>query len=507
MQLDAITIALRPRNHWEAIDLGFDMVRTWWKPIFSAWLLVVLPVAVVINLFCWDRLWLSTLLLWWLKPLFDRIPLYILSRTVFGDTPTIKTTLSAILPLWRKNGLWNLTLGRFDMARSFNMPVSDLEGLHDKKRRQRLKILHKKTGSSAVWLTIVCIHLDMVLNISLVVMLYLLLPQAIQGDFIKLVFTASQNKWLEILLHAFDLLAMTVIEPFYVAAGFALYLNRRTILEGWDIEIAFRRMAEQRRAASNIFSAGVLIPMLIVVTLGNALFFSGQSFAATTTAAAAPPTVSTESPQQLKQRISQVLQQPEFQTTKIERHWKFTGKLTHKNQPHKPSAWMKLLAEWVPSIARIFEWLLWLLLAAVIGWLISNHRRWMGWSGYLPAIIQAQPAKILFGLDIQPQSLPDNIVECAWQLYQDGQYRPALSLLYRGALADWARRGSPVLGVYATEGECMYLFRAGAARETGDYFCRLTHAWQNTAYADRQPPIEEMQRLCRDWNLHFRTTG
>jgi hypothetical protein len=31
------------------------------------------------------------------------------------------------------------------------------------------------------------------------------------------------------------------LEPFYVAGGFALYLNRRAELEAWDIEQEFRR--------------------------------------------------------------------------------------------------------------------------------------------------------------------------------------------------------------------------------------------------------------------------
>ena len=31
------------------------------------------------------------------------------------------------------------------------------------------------------------------------------------------------------------------LEPFYVAAGFALYLNRRVDLEAWDVEQEFRR--------------------------------------------------------------------------------------------------------------------------------------------------------------------------------------------------------------------------------------------------------------------------
>ena len=35
------------------------------------------------------------------------------------------------------------------------------------------------------------------------------------------------------------------LEPFYVAAGFAMYLNRRAELEAWDIEQEFRRAFPQ----------------------------------------------------------------------------------------------------------------------------------------------------------------------------------------------------------------------------------------------------------------------
>jgi hypothetical protein len=36
-------------------------------------------------------------------------------------------------------------------------------------------------------------------------------------------------------------LVVLFIEPFYVAAGFGMYINRRAELEAWDIEQEFRR--------------------------------------------------------------------------------------------------------------------------------------------------------------------------------------------------------------------------------------------------------------------------
>ncbi|MEO6148363.1 MAG: hypothetical protein ABIT70_15225 [Sulfuriferula sp.] len=514
MQLDSVAVALRPRKLWEAIDLGFSMVHRWWKPIFSAWLTVVLPVAVLINLLCWDVQWLAPLLIWWLKPLFDRIPLYILSRATFGDTPGIGETVKAVLPLWRRSFLWDLTLGRFNLARSFNMPVRDLEGLHGKARRQRLKVLQKRTRNGAVWLTVVCANLEFVLNISLFALLYLLMPQAMQQDFFKLFFTSgTQPIWQDVLQHIFYLVAMTIMEPFYVAAGFALYLNRRTLLEGWDIEIAFRRIAQRQQSSGKSASTGkALISVLAVLAFSIGMSFTGRM----PVAVAAPAAVSitqtsgkAETTQQLKQRIDAVLKQPEFATEKVEQNWKYIGKRAQQNKPHDAPAWVKFLTRIAPVMARVFEGLLWLALGAVIVWLIVKRERWLGWLGWFghkPAAGDAPAVQALFGLDIQPQSLPENIAETAWNLWQGGQHRNALSLLYRGALAHWVTREKVVLGANATEGECIRLFRTGATQETGDYFSRLTYAWQSTAYAGRQPDTEEMQQLCRNWDTHFGRT-
>ena len=45
-------------------------------------------------------------------------------------------------------------------------------------------------------------------------------------------------QWLASLAY---MLAVLFLEPFYAAAGFGMYLNRRAELEAWDIEQEFRR--------------------------------------------------------------------------------------------------------------------------------------------------------------------------------------------------------------------------------------------------------------------------
>jgi hypothetical protein len=73
MQLERLAITLRPRNAWEAVDLGYAMVQQWWRPVMKAWLAVYVPAVIIINLLCWQAPVAAVFILWWLKPAFDRV--------------------------------------------------------------------------------------------------------------------------------------------------------------------------------------------------------------------------------------------------------------------------------------------------------------------------------------------------------------------------------------------------------------------------------------------------
>jgi len=89
MELERIGVVLRPRVTREALDLGAAMLRAHARPVWSAWFAFTLPLFVLCNglgvALGWP--WLGWGLMWWLKPLFDRLPLYVLSRAVFDQAP------------------------------------------------------------------------------------------------------------------------------------------------------------------------------------------------------------------------------------------------------------------------------------------------------------------------------------------------------------------------------------------------------------------------------------
>ena len=129
MQPAELAVTLRRRTPWEATDLGLAMLQRWWRPVYAAHALILVPVALVLVTLGWalDAVWAAMLAFWWLEPLYDRVVLHVLSRAVFGEVATPRSVLAS----WRDwtGGMFGaLTWDRIDFARSFNLPVRQLEG-------------------------------------------------------------------------------------------------------------------------------------------------------------------------------------------------------------------------------------------------------------------------------------------------------------------------------------------------------------------------------------------
>jgi hypothetical protein len=244
MRLEDVTVAIRPRGRLESIDLGFGLAREHWRAVWRAWALTALPVMVAcIALGYWVSGWLS-LLLWWFKPLYDRVALWVLSRVVFGGGVSLADLRRALPALLTKTGLGaDLTVRRFGLQRSFNLPVTQLEQQRGLQRRRRLQGLQTGTLNTAQALTLGCLHFELVLYLALFGLAMILLPPGAELDLRDVFSMGDTPAWFAALTDVAYVTAISVVEPFYVAGGFALYLNRRTWLEGWDLELEFRRMA------------------------------------------------------------------------------------------------------------------------------------------------------------------------------------------------------------------------------------------------------------------------
>jgi hypothetical protein len=267
-------------------------------------------------------------------------------------------------------------------------------------------------------------------------------------------------------------IAVSVVEPIYVAAGFSLYLNRRAILEGWDIELALRRLDERLRSLRGVAAAVV---------------------AAACLAWAPPPATAAE--KSAKAEIREVLKAPEFQTSKDAMTWRYRGERKARDDDRSASDfWANVGA----FFAQISEALLWIAVAAGVVALLFFLRR------YLPRFLadnpdRYRPPDALFGLAVTPESLPDDVAGTAARLAREGRLREALSLLYRGALSVLVHRDHVPLAEGDTEGDCLRAAGRALPVAGADYFGRLIRAWQSAAYAGRLPGVAEAEALARDW--------
>ena len=489
MLIERIAIEVRPRNPWEAMDLGMRMALSWWKPVYGAWLAAYLPVIAIITLICaqLNAPYLAWALVWWIKPLLERVPLYVLSHAVFGETPRVADALRAIPKLLRIAPLWRLLLTRFSLSRSCCLPVIMLEGLPRKERSSRFRVLLKGMANSAVWLTIVCVHLEMVIMVGAYALLEMFLPRSMELQLgVKEIFANGYPDWYIWMFYAISVFAYLVIGPLYVASGFALYLNRRTLLEGWDIELGFRRMAERISQSKALARAALLV--LCIFSLAGAV--PGDALATPRNAEA-------------QQHIDAVMKHPEFNTKKTIESWRYIGAEDEKEAARGSSQFWQSLRTFGTGLAWILKGLFYLLLFAALVWLLINHQRWLNWMrGIKPAPRYQAPTQ-LFGLDIRPESLPANLAEVAQKLWQAGDARGALSLLYRGALSRLAQHENVTLKASDTEGDCLLEVKRTQAQTISAYFAHLTSAWQTVAYAGRAPQAAEGEVLCRAYAEHF----
>ncbi len=479
MQLERLSVALRPRGGWESLDLGFQMARAWWRPVWGVWLAVYLPLAAALHVAFHDRLWLALLALWWAKPLLDRFVLFVVSRAVFGAAPTVREALAAWRDIVTPGALAGLTLFRIDLARSFMLPVSVLEKQAGAAARARRRALGQRMRHYAVWLTVLCAHFEAIVFFSLGFAGELFVPAGGDSGFeLRDLLRGGAGdagwSWVDAACYV---IAVSAIEPLYVCAGFALYLNRRAILEGWDIELALRRLDERLRHA--------VAALLAAAALGLA--------------ALGAPAPSLAAGRSAQQEIAEVLKAPEFQEYREVGTWRYRGATKDASgRPPDLDFWSNIGR----FLAQIAEAAIWIAAAVAAVALALALRRWVpGWLERAPGAYR--PPDALFGLALAPESLPDDVAGAAAALARAGRAREALSLLYRGALSVLVHRDHVPLADGNTEGDCVRAARQALPAAAGDYFARLVQTWTAAAYAGRLPDAPDTEALCRDWVPHF----
>ncbi|MCC6130537.1 MAG: DUF4129 domain-containing protein [Acidobacteria bacterium] len=503
MRLDEITAVLRPRGPWESIDHGFCLVQRFWKPLYvcwvplllSVWLLVALPLAK-------EPAW-ALLILWWIRPVLERVPLFVLSRGLFGAPPAPREVVRALPRLFWGHLLSALFLFRAMPARSLNLPVWELEGLRGMARWRRSSILSRDVRAPATLLTIGMSLLELFVILGLSALASFLFPERESG-FLALdeLFSSSSGGDAQLLLLVWlFFVSQSLLGPFYVGAGFALYIDRRTLLEGWDIEISFRNLARR------LTSAAPYAVLIFCLAATQGAWASETSVEPGSTETSPPVSVS-EKPQEgetPEATIARILAHPDFATKRTVTRWvpkkPFQRKLEEKDRD------LLSTVDGISAVWSVVRPVLAGLVVVVVLVLLWRFARRAWDERPLPDKKAPGPAgRPRLGRLSREEALPADISAASLEAWNAGNPEAALSLLYRAAVERLVLEGA-LLTAASTEQDCIDQAGRLGPPHRSDYVRRIVSAWQALAFAHRSPGEEEGRNLCRNFNSAFSLSG
>ncbi len=490
MDISTSRVVLRSRNPQEALDVGVQLWRERKGLYLALWATFSLPVLLVLSLLFWQSPWWVAVLLWWLKPVFEAPILKVLSEQVFVMPGSYRQCVAACWrDLWRPRLIGDLTWRRLSVRRSLVLPITVLEQLDGDAHRLRRQELARYGDGAASWLTLFGVHLELIFTYGLLIIAYwlwfgnpvehaLVRPASMEQvgetfDQIANILLNDDVVWLYHLNNALYALVLCLWGPLFVAAGFGLYLQARTLSEAWDIRLAVRRLAARVQHR---------LPALFLLL---ALAWGGQL--SDVRAETLPDA------QAVGQARQQVLERPPFPHLKTENDYCWQScadrdwSLPSKSREGGRSA-----------LVNVLLYALAAMLAVLVLWLAIR------WLRRVPAA-QAESVtapETLFGLAITPQSLPQDVAgEVLAQWPHDA--RAAMSLLYRASLSRLHRRYAVGLKDSDTEGEILNRVHGLGDERLGRYWQTLTHAWLLVAYAHRQPDFAVCSGLCAEYRGLF----
>lgn len=471
MKLEAVTAEIRPRSDWEAADLGLALARRDFWRLWGAWWMAMWPPLAVAVCLLWNHaVWLVAIA-WWMKPFGSRLALFFLSRRLFGEKPGWAEMAKEVPRAWVRRFPYRMLWARFSARRAVGIAVEDLEGLRGKDYAARMRVIMRRADGVVVVIRLFSWFSVISMALAMFALGLIFIPQGQEGGWSETFRAWAASDWsapppgMVWAAAGCWMLAASLVDVFASGAGFGIYVNNRTWLEGWDVELAFRRLANRL--------AGVA-----VVALGCLICYG-----------AIPAAAAEKRPDEI---IREIKSHPDFIVRKE------TYRVL-KDSPHGSFD----MPEWLASIRDAAGTVLLCVLIggmiALLVWLIYRYRHVFSGAGTGLPGRRSTCARVVMGMDMAPESLPPDVPAAALVLWQMGRGREALALLYRGAIGWWIHSARVEIMESDTEGDCVRRVGKAGCREETDYFARLTEVWMGVAYARREPSEADVPALCGAW--------
>jgi hypothetical protein len=459
-------LPLRSRSVWEAVDSGVILWRSNFVFFIPFFAVPVWIAACGLRLFSGEFFFIPYLGLWWLKPLFDRLVLHVVSKRFFDGEGEIRRGIMEM----RRGLLGDLLWRRFSPGRAARMPVRVLERLGAKQFTLRKKNLDGGGLGFCPFISILGLALEAALLLGEILFalmtLSLFFPTAVE-------YLQENEQITEVFIFAAFCFNYILVESLYVCMGFGLYINSRVEVEGWDIELLFKKFA----ARSFKFESKVILLVC---------FFAVLPFSAY----AEFPDIIPAAPEEAVLNLQEILASPDFGGER--EGW--TIRFKNRDNEELPDL---DFGEGFEKIKNFFGFLLRFLVVFVIlsftvfvfFRLIKNRgqispgkffsKKLFSPAGNRRSVLSAENAEALFSR--------------AEDFFNKGNLREAWAACFSGCLGAYSLTYSIAFPADATEYDCLGLVRE--ARADGEpEFGEIVQNWILFAYGSRPPGKEAFEK-------------
>jgi len=417
----------------------------------------------------------SWLILWLLKPLFDRIILHIISIRFFESGAGTRRLMRGLGKSLLRGLPGDLLWRRFSPLRSAMMPMRVLEPRKKsgKENVQRKKLLKKGDINFCFFLTLWGVAVEITLLFGEIIFFVLMADLFTNAN---ISFTGEFWGKAEIYIFATWCINYIIIETIYVCMGFSLYINSRINVEGWDLEIMFRGFAEKIKSKK---TAGVLIVFCLAC-----LFFPVNTFAFDLQNGTID-----DVPLEILQDI---LDSPDFGGEKDS--WGIRlKKQTEPNDNFNINPMMERLRTIFASTLRL---ILIMLIATLAVFLFLYVRKLVNERN---TAAKKSAVSVLHGI---PLLNPVELLEKAAYFFEHENMRLAWGYCTAAVILSWSLYKGLAFPPNATESDCAGMVNSMTSNnpDEANAFCTLINDWINFAYAGRLPPVghfEEAVIFCK----------
>ena len=512
MRLDRAVTRIRKRGARQALDLGILLGRRWMRPMLTLWLIAMLPL-LSLSLGLTLRFgpgWALPLAFWFCQPLPEALLILWAGRALFGEKPGIRETLARFRKTLGFGVCLKLLFYRLHPLRPLAYAILMLEEPEPGESGARLAML-SRGGDSGGFFPLLALLMTLLLWAGALFVVIGLIPDELEWAASEL-FGDNAHLW----LLASYILVAALLAPIWTCCGFMLYISRRVELEGWDLELGFRGLNARLRGEGRKTTTERAKRAATVLALPAALLLAFAPPAFPADKPAAPPAT----PAEARELARSVREKPTPRLTRTEYRWVRREKpKKEEKKKDDPDFWERLI-KWLDdkdwTILKVLAemaavWGKYLVLALVgLGLAGAALHAWRTgkWGIFVnESPPDAAPApRVLFGLDLRPETLPASPADEARRLFAEGRARAALSLLYRAALSRLVNDLRLPLDAAMTEQECERAARnatQGADPGYGAYFSGLTAAWTLAAYGHRNPDAARFAELARGFREAF----